>query len=152
MNFVLFLDDMFFFGLFDYVCYMIVGVFIVIFVIGMLCFCVCCCRKLCFKIVSLKLVVKLDMKRNLIFININKLKIIKVLCKKMKWFKYGNKVIIDDFKFFLVGLGIILVVLLFFLDLKDKVVGEKFIDILKIFLLIKEKKVRKLKKNKVERI
>lgn len=60
--------------------------------------------------------------------------------------------IIDDFKFFLVGLGIILVVLLFFLDLKDKVVGEKFIDILKIFLLIKEKKVRKLKKDKVERI
>lgn len=143
---------MFFFGLFDYVCYMIVGVFIVIFVIGMLCFYVCCCRKLCFKIVSLKLVVKLDMKRNLILININKLKIIKVLCNKKKWFKYGNKVIIDDFKFFLVGLGINLVVLLFFLDLKDKVDGEKLIDILKIFLLIKEKKVRKLKKDKVERI
>lgn len=92
------------------------------------------------------------MKRNLILTNTNKPKTIKVPRKKMKRSKYGNKVTIDDPKFPLAGPGITPVAPPFPLDLKDKVVGEKSTDTPKTLPPIKEKKVRKPKKDKAERI
>lgn len=70
----------------------------------------------------------------------------------MKRSKYGNKVTIDDPKFPLAGPGITPVAPPFPLDLKDKVVGEKSTDTPKTLPPIKEKKVRKPKKDKAERI
>lgn len=151
-SFFLISDDTSSSGLPDYVRYTIAGVFTAIFVIGTLCLCVCCCRKLCPKTASLKSVAKSDMKRNLILTNTNKPKTIKVPRKKMKRSKYGNKVTIDDPKFPLAGPGITPVAPPFPLDLKDKVVGEKSTDTPKTLPPIKEKKVRKPKKDKAERI
>lgn len=71
---------------------------------------------------------------------------------KKKRSKYGNKVTIDDPKFPLAGPGINPVAPPFPLDLKDKVVGENSTDIPKTLPPIKEKRVRKPKKDKAERI
>ena len=110
--------------------------------------CVCCCRKLCPKTASLKTVAKSDMKRNLILTNTNKPKTIKVPRKRDKKPKYGNRVTIDDPKFPLAGPGIVPVAPPFPLDLKNKTIEDNPSVSSKHLPPIKEKKVKKSKKDR----
>lgn len=137
-------------GLPDYVRYTIAGVITAILLIGAICGCVCCCRKLCPKTASLKTVAKSEMKRNLVIVNTNKPKKVKVPMKKKRTSKYGdNKVSIDSPKFPLAGPGINPVAPPFPLDLKDVKSGEKPADTSIQLPPAKEKKVKDPKPDNV---
>ncbi|XP_062615020.1 deleted in malignant brain tumors 1 protein-like [Saccostrea cucullata] len=133
-------------GLPDYVRYTIAGVITSALLIAAICFCVCCCRKLCPKTASLRMAAKSEMKRNLILVNTNKPKRIKMPMKNKRKSKYGdNKVSAEPPKFPLAGPGINPVAPPFPLDLKDVKTGEKSTDVPNRLPPRKEKKIKEPK-------